>query len=179
MTKARIAEAIQTSERLWKEEGAGLPGPDCDVIFLLKNDMDSYLTINLQLCDHIGCFTSDFGYNQLKQNIIYFTMAFELTDSNFKEKVMDNEGVAVVDFWAEWCGPCRMIGPHIEEMAKEYDGKALIAKVNVDTNLEKTYKNGVRSIPTVLYLKNGEVVDKQVGATSKKVLSDKLDAILA
>jgi len=106
-------------------------------------------------------------------------MAFELTDSNFQEKVMNQQGVAVVDFWAEWCGPCRMIGPHIEEMAKEYDGKALIAKVNVDNNPEISFKYGVRSIPTVLYLKNGEVVDKQVGATSKKVLSDKLDAILS
>lgn len=135
--------------------------------------------INLQLCIHNECFTTDFGHIQLKQFIIYYKMAFELTDSNFKEKVMDHEGIAVVDFWAEWCGPCRMIGPHIEEMAKEYDGKALIAKVNVDTNPEISYKYGVRSIPTVLYLKNGEVVDKQVGATSKKVLSDKLDAILA
>ena len=106
-------------------------------------------------------------------------MAFELTDSNFKEKVLDSEGIAVVDFWAEWCGPCRMIGPLIEEMAKEYDGKALIAKVDVDSNPEISFKYGVRSIPTVLYLKNGEVVDKQVGATSKQVLSSKLDAILS
>ncbi len=106
-------------------------------------------------------------------------MAFELTDSNFKEKVLDTEGIAVVDFWAEWCGPCRMIGPLIEEMAKEYDGKALIAKVDVDSNPEISFKYGVRSIPTVLYLKNGEVVDKQVGATSKQVLSSKLDAILS
>ena len=106
-------------------------------------------------------------------------MAFELTDSNFQEKVLDTEGVAVVDFWAEWCGPCRMIGPIIEEMAKEYDGKALIAKVDVDSNPEISLKYGVRSIPTVLYLKNGEIVDKQVGATSKQVLSGKLDAILS
>ncbi len=106
-------------------------------------------------------------------------MAFELTDSNFKEKVLDTEGVAVVDFWAEWCGPCRMIGPIIEEMAKDYDGKALIAKVDVDSNPEISLKYGVRSIPTVLYLKNGEIVDKQVGATSKQVLSGKLDAILS
>lgn len=106
-------------------------------------------------------------------------MAFELTDSNFKEKVLDSEGIAVVDFWAEWCGPCRMIGPLIEEMASEYDGKALIAKVDVDSNPEISFKYGVRSIPTVLYLKNGEVVDKQVGATSKQVLSSKLDAILS
>ena len=106
-------------------------------------------------------------------------MAFELTDKNFKEKVLDQNGVTVVDFWAEWCGPCRMIGPHIEEMAKEYEGKALIAKVDVDNNPEISFKYSVRSIPTVLYLKNGEVVDKQVGATSKKVLIDKLDRILA
>jgi thioredoxin 1 len=106
-------------------------------------------------------------------------MAFELTDSNFQEKVLDTEGVAVIDFWAEWCGPCRMIGPIIEEMAKDYDGKALIAKVDVDSNPEISLKYSVRSIPTVLYLKNGEIVDKQVGATSKQVLSSKLDAILA
>ncbi len=106
-------------------------------------------------------------------------MAFELTDSNFQEKVLDTEGVAVVDFWAEWCGPCRMIGPIIEEMAKDYEGKALIAKVDVDSNPEISLKYGVRSIPTILYLKNGEIVDKQVGATSKQVLSSKLDAILS
>lgn len=106
-------------------------------------------------------------------------MAFELTDKNFKEKVLDTKGVAVVDFWAVWCGPCRMIGPHIEEMAKEYDGKALVAKVDVDNNPEISMKYNVRSIPTVLYLKDGEIVDKQVGATSKKVLVDKLEAVLA
>lgn len=106
-------------------------------------------------------------------------MAFELTDSNFKEQILEKDVVAVVDFWAEWCGPCRMIGPHIEDMAKEYEGKALIAKVNVDHNPEISMKYGVRSIPTVLYIKNGEIVDKQVGATSKQVLAGKLDAVLA
>jgi thioredoxin 1 len=106
-------------------------------------------------------------------------MAFELTDSNFKEQVLEKGGVTVVDFWAEWCGPCRMIGPHIEEMAKDYEGRALIAKVNVDHNPEISMKYGIRSIPTVLYLKNGEIVDKQVGATSKQVLAGKLEAILA
>ena len=105
-------------------------------------------------------------------------MALELTDSNFQEKVLSSDKLTVIDFWAEWCGPCRMIGPHIEEMSKEYDGRALIAKVNVDNNPEISYKYNVRSIPTVLYLKDGQIVDKQVGATSKKVLSDKLDAIL-
>ena len=179
MIKASIAAAIQTKDRVWMTAGRKEFEPTRNVIFSLKNDMVSDVEINLQLCIHNECFTTDFGHIQLKQYIIYYKMAFELTDSNFKEKVMDHEGIAVVDFWAEWCGPCRMIGPHIEEMAKEYDGKALIAKVNVDSNPEISYKYGVRSIPTVLYLKNGEVVDKQVGATSKKVLSDKLDAILA
>ncbi len=105
-------------------------------------------------------------------------MAFEFTDTNFQEKALDTEGVAVVDFWAEWCGPCRMIGPIIEELAQEYDGKALIGKVNVDSNPEVPMKYGVRSIPTILILKNGEVVDKHIGVTTKKVLSDKIEAIL-
>ena len=105
-------------------------------------------------------------------------MAKEFTDGNFQNEVLSADKLTVVDFWAEWCGPCRMIGPHIEEMSKEYDGRALIAKVNVDNNPEISYKYNVRSIPTVLYLKDGQIVDKQVGATSKKVLSDKLDAIL-
>ncbi len=105
-------------------------------------------------------------------------MAFEFTDANFKDTVLDKEGVAVVDFWAEWCGPCRMIGPIIEELSKEYDGKATIGKVNVDHNPEISMKYGIRSIPTVLVLKNGEVVDKQVGVTTKKVLTDKIEAAL-
>lgn len=103
-------------------------------------------------------------------------MAFEFTDTNFETK--SAEGVAVVDFWAEWCGPCRMIGPIIEELASDYEDKATVGKVNVDDNPEISMKFGIRSIPTILILKNGEVVDKQVGVTTKKALADKIEKAL-
>lgn len=105
-------------------------------------------------------------------------MAFEFTDANFQETALNNGKVAVVDFWAEWCGPCRMITPIIEELSKEYDGKAVVGKVNVDENPEVAMKYGIRSIPTILIIKDGEVVEKQVGTTTKQVLADKIDAHL-
>lgn len=105
-------------------------------------------------------------------------MAFEFTDSNFKETAIKKEGVAVVDFWAEWCGPCRLVGPVIDDLSKDYDGKALIGKVNVDENPETSMKYGVRSIPTILFLKNGEVVDKHVGTATKATLAKKIDNLL-
>jgi len=105
-------------------------------------------------------------------------MAFEFTDSNFQDTALANDSVAVVDFWAEWCGPCRMVTPIIDELAKEYDGKAIIGKVNVDHNPEVSTKYGVRSIPTILIIKNGEIVDKHVGVTTKQALSDKINAQL-
>ena len=105
-------------------------------------------------------------------------MALEITDANFDELVLKSEKPVVVDFWAEWCGPCRMIGPLISEMSKEYEGKALIGKVNVDQNPNTSMKYGVRSIPTILILKNGEVVDKHVGVITKQALEDKINAAL-
>lgn len=99
----------------------------------------------------------------------------ELTDSNFDE-VINSEKPVLVDFWAEWCGPCKMIGPVVEELAGDYEGKAVVAKINVDENPQITARFGVRNIPTLLVFKNGQVVDKQVGAVPKSVLSQKLQA---
>ncbi|MEN9447604.1 MAG: hypothetical protein RJA25_894 [Bacteroidota bacterium] len=106
-------------------------------------------------------------------------MAVEITDNNFKEKVLDNSGVALVDFWAEWCGPCRLIGPVVEELSKEYDGKATIGKLNVDDNRDVAAQYGIMSIPTLLIFKNGQVVEKHVGLATKNDLKKKIDAHLA
>ena len=94
-------------------------------------------------------------------------MALEFTDANFKTDVLDSDKLSVVDFWAEWCGPCRAIGPVIEELAKDYDGKVNIGKVNVDNNHQVATNYGITSIPAILFVKGGEVVDKIVGAQSK------------
>ncbi len=104
-------------------------------------------------------------------------MAMEITDANF-EGLVNGDKPVMVDFWAEWCGPCRMITPIIEELAKEYEGQAIIGKVNVDENDEITGQYGIRNIPTILYFKNGEVVDKFVGAAQRSVLEEKLKALL-
>jgi len=105
-------------------------------------------------------------------------MAIEITDANFEEIVLKSSVPVVVDFWAEWCGPCRMIGPSIEEMSKEYEGKALVGKVNVDLNPGVSSQFGIRNIPTVLFVKDGTIADKSVGAVPKQQLTEKLDAIL-
>lgn len=105
-------------------------------------------------------------------------MAFEFTDSNFQSEALKAGGVSVVDFWAEWCGPCRLVTPIIEELSSEYGDKATIGKLNVDHNPQVSMQFGVRSIPTILFIKNGEVVDKLVGATTKANLKQKIDNLL-
>lgn len=104
-------------------------------------------------------------------------MALEITDNNFKEILAEGKPV-VIDFWAPWCGPCKMVGPIIEELAGEYEGKVLIGKCDVDENGDVTAEYGIRNIPTVLFFKNGELVDKQVGSAPKPTYAAKIEALL-
>jgi thioredoxin 1 len=103
-------------------------------------------------------------------------MAHTITDANFEELVLKSDKPVLVDFWAEWCGPCRVVGPIVEELANDYEGKAIVGKVDVDSNPNISMQFGIRNIPTLLVFKNGQVVDKQVGAVPKNVLAAKLDA---
>ncbi|MEP0214353.1 MAG: thioredoxin [Cellulophaga sp.] len=105
-------------------------------------------------------------------------MALEITDATFDEVVLKSDKPVVVDFWAAWCGPCRMVGPIIDEVSSEYEGKAVVGKVDVDANQEFAAKYGVRNIPTVLVFKNGEMVSRQVGVSPKQVYTDAIDALL-
>ena len=105
-------------------------------------------------------------------------MALELTDANFEELVLKSDKPVLVDLWAEWCGPCRMVGPVVDELSRDYDGKALIAKLDVDNNPNITSQFGIRNIPTILFFKGGSVVDKHVGVAPKSVLAGKLEKLL-
>ena len=100
----------------------------------------------------------------------------DLTNENFEATT--SEGVALVDFWAPWCGPCRMISPVIEELAEEFEGKAKICKVNTDEQQDLSMKFGVKSIPTIVFMKDGEVVDTMIGAASKQAFADKINSLL-
>lgn len=105
-------------------------------------------------------------------------MALEITDATFEETVLKSDKPVMVDFWAAWCGPCRMVAPIIEELSHEFEGKAVIGKVDVDNNQEFAAKFGIRNIPTVLVFQNGEVVGRQVGVAPKNVYSEALSSLL-
>lgn len=105
-------------------------------------------------------------------------MALEITEANYDEVVAKADKLVMIDFWAEWCGPCRMVAPIVAELATEYDGKAIIGKCDVDDNSEIAVKFSIRNIPTLLFVKNGEVVDKLVGAVPKAKIIEKLQAYL-
>lgn len=105
-------------------------------------------------------------------------MTIEVNDTNFEEKVINSDVPVLVDFWAEWCGPCRMIAPIIKELSEQYENEALMTKLDVDTNPETATKYGIRNIPTILFFKNGKIADKQVGAVPKSILAKKIDNLL-
>lgn len=105
-------------------------------------------------------------------------MALEITDATFEEVVLKSDKPVLVDFWAAWCGPCRLVGPVIEQISDEYDGKAIVGKLDVDANQEYAAKYGVRNIPTVLVFQNGELVGRQVGVSPKNAYTDAIDSLL-
>jgi thioredoxin 1 len=115
---------------------------------------------------------------QVNNILKYKIMALEITDANFEEVVLNSEKPVMVDFWAAWCGPCRMVGPIIDEISNDYEGKAVVGKLDVDANQEFAAKYGVRNIPTVLVFQNGEVVGRQVGVAPKNTYAEAIDGLL-
>ncbi len=111
-------------------------------------------------------------------NLINIIMALELTDTNFEELVLQSDKPVYVDFWAAWCGPCRMIHPIMDELSQEYEGKAIIGKMDIDSHQKYAAEYGVRNIPTVLLFKNGEIIHKQVGVAPKSLYIEKLEEAL-
>lgn len=105
-------------------------------------------------------------------------MTVEVTDNDFEKKVLQSDKPVLVDFWAVWCGPCKMVAPSVAQLSDEYEGKAGVFKLDVDHNPVTAAKFGIRNIPTILYFKNGEIVDKHVGVAPKNVLASKLDALM-
>lgn len=105
-------------------------------------------------------------------------MTIEVTESNFEELVLKSDKPVLLDFWAEWCGPCRVIAPYVKEIGDEFEGKAVVGKVDVDANPGISQRYGIRNIPTILFIKDGEVADKQIGAAPKNNLVEKLKALL-
>jgi thioredoxin 1 len=105
-------------------------------------------------------------------------MTLEITDSNFEETVLKSDKPVLVDFWAAWCGPCRMVGPIIDELSEEYEGRAVVGKVDIDSNQQYAAQFGVRNIPTVLVFKNGELVERKVGVSSKNDYAEALDNLI-
>ena len=105
-------------------------------------------------------------------------MALQITDSNFEETVLKSDKPVMVDFWAAWCGPCRMVGPIIDELSEEYEGKAIIGKIDIDSNQQYAAQFGVRNIPTVLIFKDGELVDRKVGVSSKNDYAEAIDKLI-
>lgn len=126
--------------------------------------------------DHIVRIDQNSG-NQFETKFFNY-MTIDVTDSTFDKVVLQSDKPVIVDFWAEWCGPCRMVGPIVKEISTDFDGRAVVTKLDVDNNPEVSAKFGIRNIPTILFFKNGQIVDKQVGAVPKNVLVSKLEAIL-
>lgn len=137
------------------------------------------LIFGIKLLGTVAVDLVDLRINNEKNTIKNIYMAKQFTDSNFQSEVLNSDKPVLVDFWAEWCGPCRMVGPIVDEIASEYDGRVSVGKLNVDENPDVPSKYGIRSIPTLMVFKNGELVEKIVGAVPKSVITGKIEPHMA